>query len=480
MTHPHPKGNFVPKAVLMKSGLKTLNTARQNSLKAAVSINTAKPISTAFPRLTVNCARSASNVFYRAHSHVIMPFNKFTTNKNNNFNEKVNTIKGNITTARLKAVVSDNKGNKANVVKASACWEELKDKGVINSGCFRHMTGNRSYFINYEEINGGFVAFGGSTKGGKITRNGLSRKPALRFMRPFGCPVTILNTIDHLDPPFSSSFKNSPDAGFKPSGEEKKKNTEDDAGKKVTEIPKKESGISNKEDDKDDQDLRDEFEKDNAADEYIVYVCADDPNMPNLEEIVFSDDDEGVGVEDDMTNLDTHIIINPIPTTRIYKDNPVKQIIGDIHSPPQTRRMTKSVTDHIEPKKTLVDLPYGKRAIRTKWVYRNKKVERGIVVRNKARLVAQCYTQEEVIDYDEVFAPVCPRDCKANLAILSLCTPPLSKTFCVEIGCEEYSYDMPRLKGKADSKSTHGGDFKAIALCDAGKLKMLMFTYIDQ
>ncbi|GJX22445.1 putative ribonuclease H-like domain-containing protein [Tanacetum coccineum] len=55
---------------------------------------------------------------------------------------------------------------------------------------------------------------------------------------------------------------------------------------------------------------------------------------------------------------------------------------------------------------TLMDLPHGKRAIGTKWVYRNKKYERGIVIRNKARLVAQGYTQEEGIDYDEVFNPV--------------------------------------------------------------------------
>ncbi|GJS32124.1 putative ribonuclease H-like domain-containing protein [Tanacetum coccineum] len=54
----------------------------------------------------------------------------------------------------------------------------------------------------------------------------------------------------------------------------------------------------------------------------------------------------------------------------------------------------------------MVDLPKGKHAIRTKWVYRNKKDERGIVVRNKARLVTQGYTREEGIDYDEIFAPV--------------------------------------------------------------------------
>ncbi|GJV42647.1 ribonuclease H-like domain-containing protein [Tanacetum coccineum] len=203
LTHPHPKGNFVPKAVLMKSGHKTLNTARQNSSKAAVSVNTARPINTAYLRPTVNSARTVSNVFNRAHSHVRRPFNKFTTNKNSNLNEKVNTVRRNVTTVGSKAVVSDNKGNEANAVKASACWVwrpkqkvldhvsrhngasmnfkrfdygnpqlELQEKGVIDSGCSRHMTGNKSYLSDYEEIDGGFVAFGGDPKGGKITGKG--------------------------------------------------------------------------------------------------------------------------------------------------------------------------------------------------------------------------------------------------------------------------------------------------------------------
>ncbi|GKC87890.1 ribonuclease H-like domain-containing protein, partial [Tanacetum coccineum] len=93
--------------------------------------------------------------------------------------------------------------------------------------------------------------------------------------------------------------------------------------------------------------------KDNAVDENIVYGCADDLNMPNLEEIVYSDDDEYVGAKAHMTNLDTHILVSPIPTTRIHKDHLVKQIIRDIHSAPQTRRVTKSVTNHIEPKKVI-------------------------------------------------------------------------------------------------------------------------------
>ncbi|GJZ52572.1 putative ribonuclease H-like domain-containing protein [Tanacetum coccineum] len=114
------------------------------------------------------------------------------------------------------------------------------------------------------------------------------------------------------------------------------------------------------------------------------------PNMPELEDIVYSDDDEDVGAKADINNLDAFMPVSPILTTRIHKDHPVDQIIRDLNSAPQTRRMTKNLKEHEEPKK----------------VYKNKKDERGIMIKNKARLVAQWYTQEEGIDYDEFFALV--------------------------------------------------------------------------
>ncbi|GKE21504.1 putative ribonuclease H-like domain-containing protein, partial [Tanacetum coccineum] len=148
-----------------------------------------------------------------------------------------------------------------------------------------------------------------------------------------------------------------------------------------------------------------------------------DPNMPALEDdsiFDFSRDDEDDGVVADMNNLDTTIQVSPNLTTRIHKDHPLDQVIGDLQSATQTRKMSKNLEEHswieamqeellqfkLQEVWTLVDLPNGKRAIGTKWVFRNTKDERGIVVINKARLVAQGYTQEEGIDSDEVFATV--------------------------------------------------------------------------
>nr|GEU50811.1 hypothetical protein [Tanacetum cinerariifolium] len=71
----------------------------------------------------------------------------------------------------------------------------------------------------------------------------------------------------------------------------------------------------------------------------------DDLNMPALENINYSDDEEEVDVEADFTNLETTITVSPIPTTKVHKDHPMTQIIGDLSSTTQTRSMTRMVKD---------------------------------------------------------------------------------------------------------------------------------------
>nr|GEZ92601.1 hypothetical protein [Tanacetum cinerariifolium] len=71
----------------------------------------------------------------------------------------------------------------------------------------------------------------------------------------------------------------------------------------------------------------------------------DDPNMPPLEDITYSDDEEDVGVEADFSNLETNMAVVPIPITRVHKGNLVTQSIGDLSSAPQTRSMIRMVKE---------------------------------------------------------------------------------------------------------------------------------------
>ncbi|GKA15047.1 putative ribonuclease H-like domain-containing protein [Tanacetum coccineum] len=156
MTHPHPNRRFVPQAVLTKSG--KINTA-------GASVNTVvRPVNTAGSKPTVNHPRPISNAYKKGYSQVTRPFNKYSEYKNSIFNKKVNTVRVKDTTARDRAVVSENKGKGVNAVKASACWgnsqqKEYKERGVIDSGCSRHMNGNKCYLTEYEDYDGGFVSF---------------------------------------------------------------------------------------------------------------------------------------------------------------------------------------------------------------------------------------------------------------------------------------------------------------------------------
>ncbi|GKA59149.1 ribonuclease H-like domain-containing protein [Tanacetum coccineum] len=205
LTHPHPKRNFVPTAVATKSGQVPVNAAKQSSPRAATSISTVRPVNIVAPKPKVNDALPITYSYFKAHSPVRRAFNQKSAAKTNNFNEKVNTARvNNVTTVGPKAVVSAAEGNGENVVKSSACWIWRPTGNVIDhtskdsrsymlkrfdyidlqgrlNGCSRHMTGNKSFLTDYQEINGGFVAFRGSPKGGKITRKGKIRTGKLDF-----------------------------------------------------------------------------------------------------------------------------------------------------------------------------------------------------------------------------------------------------------------------------------------------------------
>ncbi|GJT02512.1 putative ribonuclease H-like domain-containing protein [Tanacetum coccineum] len=135
----------------------------------------------------------------------------------------------------------------------------------------------------------------------------------------------------------------------------------------------------------------------NAVDPKTSIELPNDPNMPELKDIVYSDDDEDVGAEADINNLDTHIPVSPIPTTRIHKDHPVEQIIRDIYSAPQTRRMTKSVTEQAM---------FSSVQQRTNHKDFQNCLFTCFLSQEEPKKVTQGYTQEEGIDYDKVFAPV--------------------------------------------------------------------------
>ncbi|GJZ12598.1 ribonuclease H-like domain-containing protein [Tanacetum coccineum] len=186
--HPSAHKNIVPRAVLMKTGLRPLNTVR--------------PINTAHPKTIVYSARPMLHFSKSAQSTVKRPYQIRTTLTNKVFSQKDNAAKGKFYTARPKAVntvrpnsavVNVVRANQVNAVKASACWvwrptklnsasitlkrhnyghPQKEDQGNVDSGCSRHMTWNMSYLSNFKESDGGYVTFGGGAKGGKITGKG--------------------------------------------------------------------------------------------------------------------------------------------------------------------------------------------------------------------------------------------------------------------------------------------------------------------
>nr|GEW06205.1 hypothetical protein [Tanacetum cinerariifolium] len=345
-------------------------------------------------------------------------------------------------------------------VEGNPQQKEYMQKGVIDSGCSRHMTGNKCYLYDYEDYDGGFVSFGdgkgripgkGIKREFSVTRtpqqNGVAKRknktlieatrtmlvdskfpttfwaevvntacyvlnmalftkphnkipyeliherpPPIDFMKPFGCPITILNTKDSLgkfDGKLMTDFlllvagkQTNGIAGTKDSIVTGPKDSVVDTGKKATEVDESlvlENGGH------DDQVIRSEFEgilqqesqtkhvnSTNSFNTIVLPVNTAGPSFANTAS-PSQINAAGTPAKVDMNNVVLSYIIPDAPITKFLKDYPKDQTSGQLV---------------------------------LNGVFRNKKDKRGIVVKNKARLVAQGHTQEECIDYDEIFAPV--------------------------------------------------------------------------
>nr|GEZ47668.1 ribonuclease H-like domain-containing protein [Tanacetum cinerariifolium] len=528
-----------------------------------VPVTTARPVTAAVPKTHVTRPRPAKSIVTKSHSPPRRNINRSSSLKASTFPLKVTAAK-----APMVNAVKENWAwkPKCPILDHGNSQHALKDKGFINNGCSRDMTWNMSYLSDFEELNGGYVAFGGNLKGGKISDKGKIRTGKLDFddvyfvkelkfnlfsvsqmcdknnnviftdteclvLSPeFKLPdenqvllrvlrennmynVDLKNIVpsEDLTCLFAKAtldesnlwyrrlghinfktmnklvkgnlvrglptkvFKNNHTCVACKNGKQHRAccktkppmNTDDDVafGGKEPEfkgrkpefksmflqavVPRQRSMMTRPRERLKARVLTNILSVAGPSNTAVSpthgkssYVntsqCPDDPNMLELEDITYSDNEEDVGAEADFTNLETTITVSPILTTRVHKDHPVTQIIGDLSSATQIRSMTRVAKDQgglsqinnddfhtslkdpswIEAMQeellqfkmqtvwVLVDLPNGKRAIGTKLVFRNKKDERGIVVRNKARLVAQGHTQEDGIDYEEVFAPV--------------------------------------------------------------------------
>nr|GEV10362.1 reverse transcriptase domain-containing protein [Tanacetum cinerariifolium] len=297
----------------------------------------AKNLRTNNQKSRVKSPRPVKHVVNKAHSPIRKPINHRPATKNSNFYKKVTTVKVN----KVNAV----QGTKGNADKAFANYgnpqQSLNHNSVIDSGCSRHMTKNISFILDFEEINGGYVAFGRNPKGGKITGKGdltcLFAKAALDESNLWHRRLGYINfkTMNKLvkgnQPNDNAGIKENLDAGkvgketvsaqqyvslsLWSTSLQDPRNTDADVADAAFDIKENENDVhvSTNGSDKTDSKKHDEKAKrDDKEKSHKIFILdpskyPDDPDMPELEDIVYPDDEEDVSAEADLSNLETNI-----------------------------------------------------------------------------------------------------------------------------------------------------------------------------
>nr|GEU70372.1 ribonuclease H-like domain-containing protein [Tanacetum cinerariifolium] len=184
MTLLNPQRHVAPPAVLTKSKL--------------VPITTVRPVNAVAPKPHVTRPRPAKYIVTKSHSPPRRYINHSPSPRASNFCLKVTTVKASMVNAvkgvqgkwewKPKFPILDHVSRNTSASMTfkrfdynDALGRSKSDKGVIDSGCSRHMTGNMSCLSDFEELNGGYVSFGGNPKGGKISGEGKIKTGKLDF-----------------------------------------------------------------------------------------------------------------------------------------------------------------------------------------------------------------------------------------------------------------------------------------------------------
>ncbi|GJU75950.1 putative ribonuclease H-like domain-containing protein [Tanacetum coccineum] len=428
----------------------------------------------------MHCARPKTYFYKSAQSTIQRPFYKKPTLTNRHFNHKVNTVRPRIvntarsyitpvntvrprvinTARQNRTSVNAARANMFNVVKPSACWgkPQHNDKGFVDSGCSRHMTGNIAYLSDFKQFDGGYVAFRGGAYGGKISGKGTLKTANLDFEDVFfvryslsskafrvyntrtkrveenlhigflenkpmieGTGPKWLFDIDTLTQsmnyvPVSAGTVSNISAGTSEVNSQEcivmpiwkdtsyfdspTENVDNGEPKTADDAQKQDEDGLNNENAEQERFSDDSSSKDVNAVGQQVNTASPDLNTGSLELNVVGpsvstaspneEDSTEEEPEVDLGNITNSYIVPTTPNTRIHKDHPIDNVIGEVLKPTSEQGFLSDVYeqkthDTLNTFWILVDLPNGKKAIGTKWVFRNKKDERGIVIRNKAR-----------------------------------------------------------------------------------------------